>query len=177
VRRSQHRTKVSWLRRPFPSGVSKSRVVTGLATEDSRMRLRLAAAVLALLLIGAPALAQVVLDAKPTVKVASGEDGTERVLVSDRRRPGSSSSSEVVGLVVAGQPRLGHSVSGVFHYFVAPAGGGYVKVVDSKWITESPRHPGPRCRYMEHLNLWLGTITYWSGSDEFHLHADELSKR
>jgi hypothetical protein len=30
---------------------------------------------------------------------------------------------------------------------------------------------------MEHLNLWLGTITYWSGSDEFHLHADEPSKR
>jgi len=57
-----------------------------------------------------------------------------------------------------------HNVSGAFHYFTEPSGGGYVKVVDRRLLTEENN---PRYLYMEHLSLWMRTLTYWGTAEEF----------
>jgi hypothetical protein len=138
--------------------------------------MNLTAAVLAMLLVAAPAFAQVVLDAKPTVKVESSEGATSRLLLSDpdrtkyrvtiTRRDGRYfwTSREDRELV--------YHASGAFHYFIEPRGGGYVKVFDTQMLPESMRDSGPRFRYIEHLTFWMGTISYWGASTEFRLDVD-----
>jgi len=126
-----------------------------------------------MLLVASPAFAQVVLDAEPTVKVESGERATSRLLLSEpdrtkyrvtiTRRDGRYFWTSREGR------ELVHHASGAFHYFIEPGGGGYIKVFDTHTLPKSMRDPGPRFRYMEHLTLWLGTITYWGSSDEFRL--------
>ena len=121
------------------------------------------AALLAMFFVAAPASAQLVLDAKPTVKVESGEGATERVLLSEpdrtkyrviiTRRDGRYFWTSREGR------ELVYHASGAFHYFIEPRGGGYIKVFDTRTLPESMRDPGPRFRYHEHLTLWLGTIT------------------
>jgi hypothetical protein len=135
--------------------------------------MRLLAAGLALLLVADAAFAQLVLNAQPTVKVESGEDATERVFVAEPEK------YRVVITKRDGQHFwasredrvLVHSVSGAFHNFIPPGGAGYIKVFDTHMLPESMRDPGPRFRYMEHLNLWRGTITYWGVSDNLNLDA------
>lgn len=135
--------------------------------------MRLFRTILATFLIAVPASAEVVLDAEPTVKVESSEGHTSRLVlptpdrtkyrVTVTRREGRYfwTSREDRELV--------YHASGAFHYFVEPRGGGYIKVFDTQMLPESMRDPGPRFRYMEHLTLWLLTITYWGATDEFHL--------
>ena len=135
--------------------------------------MRLLAAGLTILFVTSPAAAQVVLEAKPTVKVESGEGATSRVLLSepDRTKYSVTIIRRSGRYVWASRDdrELVHHVSGAFHYFIEPGGGGYIKIFDTHTLPESMRDPGPRFRYMEHLTLWLGTITYWGASDEFHL--------
>jgi len=130
---------------------------------------------LALSLIAAPAAAQVVLDAKPTVKVESAEGGTARVVLDESAR-----TEYRLTIVQKGQRyfwssredrELLHHPSGAFHYFIAPSGAGYIKVFDSHTLPSSLRDAGPRFRYMEHLTHWLGTVTYWGSTDKFRLDA------
>ncbi|OGP28836.1 MAG: hypothetical protein A2038_04205 [Deltaproteobacteria bacterium GWA2_57_13] len=138
--------------------------------------MRLVAAGLAILLVAPLAFAQVVLDAKPTIKVESGEGATSRLLLSEPDR-----TKYRVTIIRRGDRyfwksredlELVHHISGAFHYFIEPRGGGYIKIFDTHTLPESMRDPGPRFCYMEHLTLWLGTITYWGASDEFRLDAD-----
>jgi len=56
------------------------------------------------------------------------------------------------------------TVSGAFHYFTDPNGGGYIKVVDRRLLMEKKN---PRYLYMEQLTLWMQTITYWGTADAF----------
>lgn len=138
--------------------------------------MRLPGAGLAILIVASPVLAQVVLDAKPTVKVESGEGATSRELLSEPDR----TKYRITIIRRAGRyfwtsredRELVHHASGAFHYFIEPRGGGYIKVFDTHTLRESMRDPGPRFRYMEHLTLWLGTITYWGATEEFRLDAD-----
>jgi hypothetical protein len=58
---------------------------------------------------------------------------------------------------------LFHFRSGAFDWFVAP-GSGYIKVVDRQYLFQDD---GPRYLYMEHLTLFLTTITYWGGGEHF----------
>jgi len=57
-----------------------------------------------------------------------------------------------------------HSVSGAFHYFTDPSGGGYIKVVDQRLLMEKKN---PRYLYMEHLTLWMQTLTYCGTAEDF----------
>jgi len=129
-----------------------------------------------MLLVAAPAFAQVVLDAKPTVKVESGEGATSRLLLSEpdrtKHRVTITRRDGRYFWTSREDRELLHHGSGAFHYFIEPGGGGYIKVFDTRTLPESMRDPGPRFRYMEHLTLWLGTITYWGASDEFRLDTD-----
>jgi len=131
---------------------------------------------LCILLGASPVIAQVVLDATPTVKVESGEGATSRVLLSGPDR-----TKNRVTITRRGDRyfwtsredrELVHHASGAFHHFIQPGGGGYIKVFDTHMLPESMRDPGPRFRYMEHSTLWLGTITYWGTSKEFRLDAN-----
>jgi hypothetical protein len=127
---------------------------------------------LALLLFASPGLTQiVVLDAKPTVKVESSKDLTKRDLLSNTDQ-----EKYRVRIIKNGtrylwasreNRELLHELSGAFHLFVDPRGGGYVKVFDNTHLPESLRETGERFQYMEHLTLWLGTITYWGTVDKF----------
>jgi len=138
--------------------------------------MRLLAAGLAILLVASPVFAQIVLDAKPTVKVESGEGATSRFVLSESDR----TKAHVTIIRRGGRyfwtsredRELLHHTSGAFHYFIEPRGGGYIKVFDTNMLPESMRDAGPRFRYMEHLTLWLVTITYWGTSEEFRLDAD-----
>jgi hypothetical protein len=58
---------------------------------------------------------------------------------------------------------LFHLRSGAFDWFVAP-GSGYIKVVDRKYLLQED---GPRYLYMEHMTLFLNTLTYWGGGEHF----------
>lgn len=137
----------------------------------------LLAAGLAILLVASPVCAQVVLDAKPTVKVESGDGATARHLLSESDRTKYRVTISRRGGRYSWTSRedreLLHHLSGAFHFFIDPRGGGYIKVFDTHTLPESVRDPGPRFRYMEHLTFWLGTITYWGASEEFRLGADD----
>jgi hypothetical protein len=119
----------------------------------------------------AAATGETVLDARPTVRVESSDGGTNGLLLTDAQQ------REWRVLITRRGDRylwssrenreLVHHVSGAFHHFIDPRGGGYVKVFDTSVLPESLRDSGPRFRYMEHLSIWLGTITYWGTSETF----------
>jgi len=123
------------------------------------------------LTLAPPVGAQLVLDASPTIKVESGEARTTRFVLSKKEQ------MEYRVTLVRREGRyywasrenreLVHSAAGAFHYFIAPGGAGYVKVLDTRLLPESMRSSGPRFQYMEHLSIMLGTITYWGTSDKF----------
>lgn len=90
--------------------------------------MRLLIAGLTILLVASPAVAQVVFDAKPTVKVESNQGATSRVLLSEPDR-----TQYRVAIIRRGgryfwssreDRELLHHVSGAFHYFNDPGGGG-----------------------------------------------------
>ncbi len=127
--------------------------------------------------LASPGLAQTVLSARPTVKVESNAASTQRFQLSDAEQ-------EEFRVVITTRDgryywisregrELMHHRSGVFHYFIDPTGGGYVKVVDTDLLPESLRDPGPRVQYLEHVTLGLGTITYWGASEDFRLDGKE----
>ena len=66
------------------------------------------------------------------------------------------------------QRQLIHYESGVFHYFVDPTGGGYIKVYNQNILPEFMRDSTkPRFLYLEHLSVWLETTTYWGSAEVF----------
>jgi hypothetical protein len=146
------------------------------------MAMILLAAGLAILLAAPPALAQVVLDAKPTVKVQSGVLGLGDVETSRRLLSEPDRTKWRVTIISRGgryfwasreDRELFYRPSGAFHLFIDPLGGGYIKVFDTHTQPEFMRGPGPRFQYMEHLTLWLQTFTYWGASEEFRIDSDE----
>ena len=65
---------------------------------------------------------------------------------------------------------LEHRASGAFHYFISPAGSGYIKILDKSSLPGFvPGKGEPRYRYMEHMPFFLGTVTYWGESDDLSL--------
>jgi hypothetical protein len=122
----------------------------------------------------APAAAQLVLDASPTVKVESSMAKTTRFALSKKeqieyrltivQREGRYywASRKNTELVL-------HRASDAVHFFIALNGAGYVKVIDTLRLPEAIRPEGLRFRYVEHMGLLDNTITYWGASEEFHL--------
>ena len=123
-------------------------------------------------------MAQVVLNAAPTVRVVSGEESTERTVLTEAEQE----EFRVVITTRDGRyfwesregAELIHFTSGAFHWFFDPGGGGYIKVLDNELIVpQEVRDPGPRFLYMEHLTLWLGTFTYWGSTERFDLLGEQ----
>ena len=114
-------------------------------------------------LVTSPAEGQTVLSATPTSRVSSGDESTERFVLSELEQ------EEYRVVITARDGRyfwisregreLSHSASGVFHWFMDLQGGGYVKVLDTHLLPDSLRDPGPRFQYMEHRTFFLGTFT------------------
>jgi hypothetical protein len=118
-----------------------------------------------------PADLTVVLQGRPTTKIESAEDLTVRTELPAAERGGLA-----VRIVRKGgryywasreNQELVRRVSGAFHYYVDPAGGGYVRVFDTSTLAESLRPDGPRFQYMEHVPLFKGTVTFFGGADSF----------
>ena len=133
----------------------------------------IAVVLVAVLCAASDAREHVVLNALPTVRVDSGEGGTKRSVLAKSER-----TKSAVTIVRRGDQffwasrenvELLHDGSGAVHYFVAPQGSGYIKVLDTKDLPESMRRPGPRFSYMEHVSMELVSITYWGATDEFNL--------
>jgi hypothetical protein len=96
------------------------------------------------LLLASPGLTQiVVLDAKPTVKVESSKDSTERYQLSntdqEKYRVRIIKDGERYLWASRENRELVHQLSGAFHLFVDSRGGGYVKVFDNTHLPESMR--------------------------------------
>lgn len=91
-----------------------------------------------MLLVASPAFAQVVLDAKPTVKVESSEGGTSRLTPSEpdrtRYRVTITRRDGRYFWTSREDRELVDHASGAFHYFIEPRGGGYIKVFDTQTL-------------------------------------------
>lgn len=129
------------------------------------------AIIAAVLLSSAPAAAEIVLDARPTVRVVSGDEKTSRSVLSDAEGEKSRVTITRRGnryfWTSREDRKLEHHIAGAFHYFVEPTGAGYVKVLDTHKLAASLRERGPRFLFMEHVSLWLSTITYWGSAEGF----------
>ena len=113
-------------------------------------------------LIRVPGADEVVISGRPLTKVESSGEDTKRFNLTEEQQV-------QYGLVILKRGKsyfwasremkpLLHTVSGAFHYFADPNGGGYIKVVDRRLLMDKEK---PRYLYMEHLTLWMQTLTYW----------------
>lgn len=114
---------------------------------------------------------QLVFNAIPLTRVTSSADSTARESLSE-----SESYEYRVLITKEGNNYLWatrenryllHTISGVFHLFIDSRGGGYIKILDSDLLPKSLRDQGPRYRYMEHMTMHLGSITYWGAAERF----------
>jgi hypothetical protein len=113
----------------------------------------------------------VVLHGRPTVQIDSADDLTTRTEL-----PAAASDKLAVRIVRKGDryywasrdnQELTRRVSGAFQLFTDPASGGYVRVFDTSTLPQSLQSEGPQFRYIEHVPLFKGTVTYFGGADTF----------
>ena len=113
------------------------------------------------------------MSAAPTVRVGSSEASTARTVLSEDEqeefRVVITTRNERYFWISREGRELFHFTSCVYHWFIDPRGGGYVKVQDTSLLPELLRDPGPRFRYIEHVTLAIETITYWGSADTFHI--------
>lgn len=139
------------------------------ASKSSAARGAIVAAALAVLLLvpSAVTAATVVLDGSPSIRVDSDATQTRRRELTGTDRAKARVRIERVGdkyfWVTRGDRELIHHEGGIYHYFIDPLGGGYVKVVDWHDVPAADRPKGPRYSFYEHVSLGEGTITYWGG--------------
>ena len=106
-----------------------------------------------------------VLSGEPTSKVEAGPISADRTTLSttDRTRFGitiTESHGEFYWASRENRP-LVHLTSGIYHIFIDPTGGGYIKVLDQRGLGPDYPFSGPPVQYLEFLTLGLLTITYW----------------
>ena len=114
----------------------------------------------------------VVLRAKPDTRVvAERGDATEEVLVG-RERLDNLVVIAKVGPAYYWQTRddreLIYRRSGVYHIFIDPSGGGWVKVLDQSSLPASLRIEGPTFQFFENVSSGLTTYTYWGSASSFN---------
>jgi hypothetical protein len=133
------------------------------------LRLSVVSVLFALSLAASPAGAEIILDVRPTVRVASNEESTVRKVLAGAERDKASvvvaQEGERFFWTSRENRELIHSHAGGTHYFIEPVGGGYVKVVDLAFI--DPKVKGPRYLVLEHVGIMVNTITYWGSTDTF----------
>ena len=124
-----------------------------------------------LLCLALPAGAELVFEARPTVRIDASKEGAVRETLSrlDQERTRITivwrdgkyfwASRDAAELTLQGR-------SGPTYLFAEPHGAGYVKIFDTHVFPESVRVAGRRYLFMEHVHLGLGTITYWGSCDE-----------
>ncbi len=116
---------------------------------------------------------QVVFDAQPDSRITSSVDSSTRTVLGKEKRNEFRLLITKVGKDYFWTSRedrpLVYTMSGAFHIFSDLRGAGYIKIFDTLSLPESLREPGPRFQYMEHVTLWLGSITYWGSSNKLEL--------
>jgi len=127
--------------------------------------------VLASALCASRSAADVVIDARPTIRLNATDEQARRSVASTKER------DENRLTIVSRDGRyfwqtrenreMMRRASGAFVYFISDDGAGYVKVLDTRLLPEAVRPAGPRYRYMEHVSIMLGTITYWGSTEAF----------
>ena len=135
------------------------------------MKTRLLTSAAILFLVTGAHAEQIVINALPVSKVTSGSEKTSRELLDESKRSEARllitrKGKKYVWASRENRP-LVHVMSGAFHIFIDHEGSGYVKILDSSFIPDLQRQPGPRFSYMEHFHLHLGTITYWGTAESF----------
>lgn len=131
---------------------------------------------LSALLIEAPsarAAEVIVFSGRPGSTVSSSADSSTRTVISESKRDEFKLLIARVGQEYqwasrGGRP-LQYHMSGAFHVFTDPSGGGIIKILDSNFLPKVDRPTGPRFQYFETMSIWLGTVTYWGASDSLEL--------
>lgn len=63
--------------------------------------------------------------------------------------------------------QLVRTESGVFDLYIDLQGGGYVKVLDQRFMAPDYLFEGAPIQYYEHLTAGLGTFTYWGDAERY----------
>ena len=115
---------------------------------------------------------QAVFSGIPSIRIKSSSEGTERTELPDVEK--TRNLTHIIKVdgnylwLTRNAKQLVHTTSGVYHHFVDPEGGGYVKVINQEMLPKEMRNGDAKYRYMVHLNFGLSTITYWGESEEFN---------
>jgi hypothetical protein len=114
---------------------------------------------------------QVVFNAYPLTRVTSSADSTSRESLTESKgneyRVIITKEGNNYLWATRENRHLLHTISGAFHLFIDSRGGGYIKIFDLDLFPKSPRDQGPRYRYMEHMTMHLGSVTYWGAAERF----------
>lgn len=112
---------------------------------------------------------RVVISAQPTVKVESTGDETKRYTLSPQEMAKyplliTEEDGNFFWASRDNRPMI-HTQSGMFHYYIAVDGAGYVKVWDATVFAK--KGEPPVFPYLENLSIMLNTITYWGSANAF----------
>ena len=106
--------------------------------------------------------ARVVLDGTPDTRAIADEESVRREVLTPELRADSRViiiwDGESYRWVTRENRVLIHNSGGLFHHFIDPQGGGWIKVMDH----------GGNIQYFESVSSFLTTITYWGTASEFN---------
>jgi hypothetical protein len=111
-------------------------------------------------------MAEILFHAEPDRRVMVGIDGVVETILTTAQR----TENQVIIEMRDGQffwstrggVELVYRPSGLFDVFVAPSGAGYIKV------ERGPLAGGPN-RFLEHVHIHLGTVTYFGSTSAYRL--------
>lgn len=122
--------------------------------------------------LGTQEFEHLVLYAVPETRVVSGREGTRREVLAPEDQ-----FKNRIDIVKVGQSyrwksrenrELTYSKGGLFHSFTDPRGGGWIRVLDQRQLSESFRIDGGALQFFESVWSGLTTITYWGKASEFN---------
>ena len=119
--------------------------------------------------------ARVVLDALPDSRVAASQDSANREILNRSDRDDNRITVVWDGEAYRWATRenrqliyTGGGLFGVYHAFVDPEGGGWIKVMDQRELPELLRlDDGPDIQFYESVSTGLTVLTYWGSASEF----------
>ena len=117
--------------------------------------------------------ARVVLDALPDSRVAATQDFAEREILNRADREANRVTVVWDGDAYRWTTRenreliyVGGGLFGVYHAFVDPEGGGWIKVMDQRDLPELLRVDGPDIQFYESVSTGLTVLTYWGSASD-----------
>ncbi len=115
---------------------------------------------------------RVVLDVTPDTRVIAEQESASREVLAPTDREANRVTiiwdGESYRWVTREGRELIYSSGGVFHTFVDPRGGGWVRVLDQSDLPETLRYAGPDIQFFESVSSGLTTLTYWGTASDFN---------